>query len=183
MMNPCGKGWTLNCRVFGYTHSYSDEKIPHPHDHQKGWGVFFTLRFALRMAIFDIICLYKRHKVHGVRLKVQGTGYFVFCPCAVRLAPCAVFNDKETQIMKNPANSTNTVVDPVCGMEVDPCTTRWMTTYEDINFYFCAEGCRRAFEQDPKKYSGPKAAKKKGLWGRYLIRLNKATGGKSMSCH
>ena len=35
---------------------------------------------------------------------------------------------------------------------------------------------------DPDKYLDRKEPKKKGFWGRYLDRLNKATGGKPPSC-
>jgi YHS domain-containing protein len=54
--------------------------------------------------------------------------------------------------------------------------------FDGDTYYFCAEGCRRAFMADPDKYLGKKPAKKKGIWGRYLKRLNKATGGKTPSC-
>ena len=85
--------------------------------------------------------------------------------------------------MKIFATSTNTVMDPVCGMRVDPIETEWMVTYEEKNFYFCAEGCLHAFEKNPENYLDPKSAKGKGWWSRYLARLNKATDGKSMKCH
>ena len=75
------------------------------------------------------------------------------------------------------------VVDPVCGMNVDPARTHLMTTYEGCTYYFCAEGCRKAFEANSKKYLKGKHPKRKGLWGRYLERLEKATGGKSLNCH
>jgi hypothetical protein len=40
-----------------------------------------------------------------------------------------------------------------------------------------------AFEKNPEKYMGPVCAKPKGWWGRYMARLQKATGGKQMKCH
>ena len=58
-----------------------------------------------------------------------------------------------------------------------------VTTIQGRKFYFCAEGCRDAFVADPDKYLNSVPAKKKGLWGRYLERLEKATAGKSMNCH
>lgn len=45
--------------------------------------------------------------------------------------------------------------DPVCGMDVDPVTAQHKTEYEGQNYYFCAPGCRRAFESDPQKYLDP----------------------------
>jgi YHS domain-containing protein len=45
--------------------------------------------------------------------------------------------------------------DPVCGMEVDPQTARQTAEHEGITYYFCAPGCKRAFEAEPKKYLDP----------------------------
>jgi len=81
------------------------------------------------------------------------------------------------------AKSSNTAIDPVCGMQVDPCATDLVAEYKDRTFYFCAQGCRQAFEKDPDKYFIQKSNKKKGWWGRYLDRLNKSTDGKAMKCH
>ena len=85
--------------------------------------------------------------------------------------------------MKLTAKSENTVIDPVCGMQVDPCHTELTADYKDTRFYFCAEGCLKAFEKEPEKYLDPKPGRKKGWWGKYLARLNKATDGKAMKCH
>jgi Cu+-exporting ATPase len=85
--------------------------------------------------------------------------------------------------MKPMMTSKKTVVDPVCGMQVDPCQTALTTEYENITFYFCAEGCLKAFENNPAKYKAGAPARKKGIWGRYLDRLNKSTDGKAMKCH
>ena len=85
--------------------------------------------------------------------------------------------------MKASVSSKKTVVDPVCGMAVDPCKTDISTEYEDEMFYFCAQGCLRTFEKNPGKYKNAKTGKKKGIWRRYLDRLNKSTDGKCMKCH
>ena len=71
-------------------------------------------------------------------------------------------------------------IDPVCGMEVDPTTAAATTCYKGSMIYFCAQGCKQAFEADPEAYSH---THRKGFWKRYLERLGKATGGKAMSCH
>ena len=62
-------------------------------------------------------------------------------------------------------------IDPVCGMEVDPGSAKFVSVHKGNKYWFCAEACRRAFEADPEKYLKPKPAKKKGLIGRYLDRL------------
>jgi YHS domain-containing protein len=43
-------------------------------------------------------------------------------------------------------------IDPVCKMQVDPATAQWTSEYQGQTYYFCAPGCKRAFEQDPEKY-------------------------------
>lgn len=78
-----------------------------------------------------------------------------------------------------PAN-TKTTIDPVCGMEVDSATTSIRSTFDGKTYFFCADGCRLNFEKEPCKYLVPK---RKGIWGRYMDRLQKATGGKAMKCH
>ncbi len=71
-------------------------------------------------------------------------------------------------------------IDPVCGMTVDPDTAAAKIFHKGVQIYFCAEGCKQAFEANPDKF---KAKKRKGFWQRYLDRLNKATGGQAPACH
>lgn len=85
--------------------------------------------------------------------------------------------------MKTAKNFVSNLKDPVCGMTVDPMHSRFMATHEGCTYYFCAEGCLKAFESNPGKYLNEKHAVHKGWWGRYLERLEKATGGKPMHCH
>jgi YHS domain-containing protein len=85
--------------------------------------------------------------------------------------------------MKPEISNNRRVTDPVCGMAVNPLTSDIVATIDGKTYYFCAEGCRQSFEAAPHKYLDGGAAKKKGWWGRYLDRLEKVTGGKSMSCH
>jgi len=76
-----------------------------------------------------------------------------------------------------------TVIDPVCGMDVMPTEAEIKATFGGETYYFCAEGCRKSFVDDPEKFLNPKPDKKKGWWCRYTERLEKATGGKSIKCH
>jgi YHS domain-containing protein len=81
------------------------------------------------------------------------------------------------------ANNKKTPIDPVCGMSVVPSIKEIIMTVDGETYYFCAEGCRQSFEENPQKFLNPRPAKKKGLWGRYLCRLEKASGGRAMKCH
>jgi len=54
---------------------------------------------------------------------------------------------------------------PVCGMSVDPATSRHRFDYRGETFHFCSAGCRTKFAADPKEYldnSQPKAAVPEG---------------------
>ena len=42
--------------------------------------------------------------------------------------------------------------DPVCGMNVDPATTKHVHELAGENYYFCCAGCREKFKSDPQKY-------------------------------
>jgi YHS domain-containing protein len=44
--------------------------------------------------------------------------------------------------------------DFVCGMDVDEKTAQYTTTYNGTIYYFCALGCKKAFDENPEKYVG-----------------------------
>src|SRR5258708_39879178 len=50
----------------------------------------------------------------------------------------------------------NTVVDPVCGMHVDPQKARGTAEHQGKTYYFCSAGCTSKFLGDPEKYLAPK---------------------------
>lgn len=47
---------------------------------------------------------------------------------------------------------TNVVKDPVCGMDVDPTTTKHTSEYRGRPYFFCSLMCKRAFEDAPQHY-------------------------------
>ena len=49
------------------------------------------------------------------------------------------------------------VTDPVCGMTVDPATSRHRFDHAGQTFHFCCAGCRTKFAADPAKYLAPPA--------------------------
>jgi Cu+-exporting ATPase len=63
------------------------------------------------------------------------------------------------------ADSTAKVRDPVCGMSVDPATSKHAFDHDGKAFHFCSAGCRSKFAADPHKYldnTAPKAAAPEG---------------------
>lgn len=51
-----------------------------------------------------------------------------------------------------PVSLPEQAVDPVCGMSVDVATARWRSDPGGDVVYFCAAGCKRAFDADPGRY-------------------------------
>ncbi len=43
-------------------------------------------------------------------------------------------------------------IDPVCHMRVDEKTAPAKSDYKGKTYYFCALGCKKAFDKDPEKY-------------------------------
>ena len=50
-------------------------------------------------------------------------------------------------------------IDPVCKMTVDEKTAKIKSDYKDNTYYFCAPGCKNAFDENPAKYLGNETAK------------------------
>ncbi|MET3337260.1 MULTISPECIES: heavy metal translocating P-type ATPase [Bradyrhizobium] len=49
-------------------------------------------------------------------------------------------------------DAASKVHDPVCGMTVDPATSKHHLTHHGETFHFCSAGCRTKFAADPAKY-------------------------------
>ncbi len=47
---------------------------------------------------------------------------------------------------------TKMAIDPVCGMEVDEKAAVATSDYKGKTYYFCAVGCKKAFDTNPEKY-------------------------------
>ncbi len=57
----------------------------------------------------------------------------------------------------DPAQSgSHRVKDPVCGMDVDPLTSKHTAEFGGRSYHFCAAGCRTKFVADPRRYLEPR---------------------------
>jgi Cu+-exporting ATPase len=56
------------------------------------------------------------------------------------------------------ATETTTVLDPVCGMTVQPPTDAGHAEYDGTIYHFCSGGCRDKFVADSEKYLNPQEA-------------------------
>jgi Cu+-exporting ATPase len=50
--------------------------------------------------------------------------------------------------------SKSKVIDPVCGMAIDPASAPASADYEGKTYYFCCASCRQKFLSDPARYLG-----------------------------
>lgn len=48
-------------------------------------------------------------------------------------------------------------IDPVCKMNVNEKTAKLKSEYKGKTYYFCAPGCKKAFDEAPEKYLSTKA--------------------------
>ena len=44
--------------------------------------------------------------------------------------------------------------DPVCGMMADERTAKAKSEYQGKTYYFCSQGCLKAFQANPIQYVG-----------------------------
>ena len=62
-----------------------------------------------------------------------------------------------SQVCKLIQGGVSMAIDPVCKMEVEESKAAATSEYKGKKYYFCAAGCKKAFDQDPEKYvSGEK---------------------------
>ena len=59
---------------------------------------------------------------------------------------------KPSVITKPTTGGDSMVVDPVCKMEIEESTAVATSEYKGKKYYFCAMGCKKAFDENPKKY-------------------------------
>lgn len=59
-------------------------------------------------------------------------------------------------------------VNPVCGVIVDPSNARHTVDYGGDKFYFCCDGCKQSFDQDPQQYAAIQANQRAGMSARRI---------------
>ena len=57
---------------------------------------------------------------------------------------------------KAPVAPQGAVIDPVCGMSVDPAATAHHATHQGSEYHFCSARCKERFIAEPQKYLSPK---------------------------
>ena len=67
-------------------------------------------------------------------------------------------------------------VDPVCGMTVNPSTSKHRCEHDGQTFHFCCDRCRGKFAADPVAYLAPKAEPAPAATSRHDLHLPDASG-------
>ncbi len=44
--------------------------------------------------------------------------------------------------------------DPICGMQVDDQKAAGQSEHQGQTYYFCSQGCKRKFDENPEQYVG-----------------------------
>ena len=57
-------------------------------------------------------------------------------------------------------DTPSAVIDPVCGMTVDPATSKHQSMHDGQAFHFCCGGCKAKFEAEPARYLAQPAAQR-----------------------
>lgn len=57
--------------------------------------------------------------------------------------------------MTHTEGTSSMAKDPVCGMDVDPKTSKLTAEHAGKTSYFCGPGCRKAFQDDPAHFLDP----------------------------
>jgi P-type Cu+ transporter len=64
----------------------------------------------------------------------------------------AEHEDRHRQATVNKTVPDGAVRDPVCGMAVDPASSKHRVDHDGASYHFCSAGCRAKFIADPAKY-------------------------------
>jgi Cu+-exporting ATPase len=73
-----------------------------------------------------------------------------------RIASIQTIFDRGPFVSGSVERTQNTAVDPVCHMNVDTSAQPPTRTWADSTYYFCSEGCARAFGNNPDRYLAPR---------------------------
>lgn len=58
-----------------------------------------------------------------------------------------------------------THTDPVCGMQVDEKNAAGRSEHQGQTYYFCSQGCKTKFDQNPQQYTARSTESRSGSAG------------------
>jgi xanthine dehydrogenase accessory factor len=72
----------------------------------------------------------------------------------VQMHPSGALRPSEdTSAQQDGVAAPATAVDPVCNMDVDIASARYTAEVNGTTYYFCCQGCRTTFLEDPSQYT------------------------------
>src|SRR6516162_10060436 len=66
--------------------------------------------------------------------------------------------EKTPDDVRDQGPSAPSVIDPVCGMRVDPTSPAGSAVHKGKTYNFCSTHCLHQFQIDPQKYAGDRSA-------------------------
>lgn len=90
---------------------------------------------------------------HLPRTQVLGSAGVTNYQSPISTSPASAL---QLPMAENPALEAR---DPVCGMTVEIPTARFTSEYAGTTYYFCASGCKRSFDKEPRKYIQPESSR------------------------
>jgi len=60
--------------------------------------------------------------------------------------------NSQDQDMNGAKGGEDLAIDPICKMTVDEKTAKWISEYKEKKYYFCAPGCKKAFDLNPEEW-------------------------------
>jgi len=91
------------------------------------------------------------HPFFGVTFRPELAG-LAMALSSLTVVSLSLLLKRYTPEVKRSAEVKKMAIDPVCKMEVDPKRAKYKSVYKGVTYYFCAPGCKKAFERDPKRY-------------------------------
>jgi len=93
-------------------------------------------------------------------VRIMAVAVAVFLLASVT-AGHAVQVQKQGGAERKQAQPAKTVVDPVCGMTIDPSKAAGKSEHKGTTYFFCSDHCKKTFDADPEGTLKKAAQKKK----------------------
>jgi Cu+-exporting ATPase len=123
------------------------------------------LQVVRPVSVYWLFSLYRHERQHG-----PGHAVLKECPVLDSVGERPSMNTSNTSSFKGAAEphehpsccsggaapkAETTVIDPVCGMQVDPLKTPHQAIHEATDYYFCSARCRERFVANPTTFLQP----------------------------
>ncbi|NMR19495.1 heavy metal translocating P-type ATPase [Cellulomonas fimi] len=113
---------------------------------------------ALAMALSSLSVVLNANRLR--RIKLHPVPEVVRVPAiepVVEIGRDEEDNPTATPMEEDMSQKSAKVIDPICGMSIDPATAADSAEYEGTTYYFCSNHCAASFKDDPAKYAAARA--------------------------